>query len=285
MIILEIMMRTFLPTKDFVLAIARDFSYFNIADKSAALAYRALFALVPILILIISVASLYNFGALATSGIEEFFSRYFGIESAYFFEQVVKVANSNTSLIAAIIGFVLVMYGAVGFFLTIQRSLFEIFASFIQEKNPIRNILYTYVYSIAYLVIFLFFIISLFIARLYLVSSIEFLEDVFNHSLSATAIRGLTAVVMLILLTVYLGISYRFFSRHTLRLLDAFIGGLAASIMILLLNNSLALYFSFSNVISLYGTATFLVVILFWVYFFSMILFLGALIARGASKV
>ncbi len=284
MLILDVM-QVLMPVKNLVVAVAKDFSLFNVADKSAALAYRALFALVPILILIAYVAGLYNLGWLAISGIEEFFGRYFGTQSAIFVENVTEVAASSVGVTAAIVGFLLMAYGAVGFFLTIQRSFFAIFSVSIDKKSLIKNVLYTYIYSVVYLIIFLFFITALFIARFFLVSGIEFLEELVAYNLSPTTIRALTAVLMLALLTSFLGVSYRFFSRYTLSLVDAMIGGFTASILILALNNLLSLYFSFSSVLSLYGAAAFLVTILLWVYFFSMILFIGALVARGVSKV
>lgn len=264
---------------------SREYGRFNIGDKSASLAYRALFALSPVLILTTSIANLSIFGSLTTAGIAEFFTRYFGTQSAAFFENILERNElQSVSILVGAIGFVLIIYGAIGFFLTMQRSLFDIFAVSLAGKHMVKNFLRTYFYSFLYLALFLFFIISLFVARYFLVSGIGFVEEFINYTISAATIRALTAFLMLVLLTFFLSVSYRFFSRYTIKIIDAFIGGFAAAILILLLNNLLGIYFSFLQMLTLYGAAAFLVTMLLWVYFFSMILFSGALVAKNVAK-
>lgn len=261
------------------------FNFFRVGEKSAALAYYALFALSPILVLITSVASLSYFGTLAESGLEEFFVRYFGPQSEVFFESVVKsTQDQSVSAGVAIVGFLLVLYGSINFFRAIQTSLLELFSVAIKDKSVVKNYFYIYLYSFGYLLIFLFFIIVLFASQFFLTIGIEYIEELFSYSLSVGTIRALTAVSILCLLTVFLGISYRLFSKRTVGWDDALIGGFAASILVLVLNRLLGFYFYFSEALVLYGAAGFLVAILLWVYLFSMILFSGALVARYASR-
>jgi len=262
------------------------FNFFKVGEKSAALAYYALFALSPILILITSIAGFSFFGSLTESGVHEFFVRYFGPQAENFFEKAIQNTPSQSlNAGVTVVGFLLVFYGAINFFRAIQTSLFELFSVSIKDKNTVKNYFLVYLYSLVYLFIFLFFIIVLFASQFFLTISIDFIEKLMAYSVSAIAIRAITAIIILGLLTLFLGVSYRLFSRKTVGWDEAFIGGFAASILVLLLNKLLELYFIFSKAIIVYGAASFLVAILLWIYLFSMILFSGALVARYASKV
>lgn len=261
------------------------YNFFKVGEKSAALAYYALFALSPILVLITSLVSLTFFGSFAESGLERFFLQYFGPQSAILFERVVVGLNDQTvNAWVAIVSFLIILYASVRFFRMIQSSLLELFSVSIRDKNIVKNYFRIYFYSFAYLFVFLFFVSLLFASQFFLTVGIGFIEELFSYSLSAVTIRVLTAVTILILLTCFLGITYRLFSKFTVGWTDAFIGGFAGSILILLLNKLLGFYFSFSEALVLYGAAGFLVAILLWVYLFFVILFSGALIARYSSR-
>ncbi|MDZ7726037.1 MAG: YhjD/YihY/BrkB family envelope integrity protein [Candidatus Campbellbacteria bacterium] len=204
-------MAQLLSVKNFITRVAKVFIQFRIAEKSAALAYFALFALAPILILITSLASIFVFGSFAQSGIEEFFLRYFGSGASVFFERVIESANNLTvDIVVAAVGFLLVVFAATGFFRALQRSLFEVFSVSIESNSPTKNILYNNLYSSAYMLVFLFFIIALFVARLLLTTGIELAEDFFNYSMSGATIRALSAVLILVLLSLFWGVHIDF---------------------------------------------------------------------------
>ncbi|MEX0933377.1 MAG: YhjD/YihY/BrkB family envelope integrity protein [Candidatus Paceibacterota bacterium] len=261
------------------------FNFFKVGEKSAALAYYALFALSPLLVLVTSLVSLTFFGSYAESGIERFFVQYFGPQSAILFDRVVVGLRDQTvNAWVAVVGFLIILYASVRFFRAIQNSLLELFSVSLRDKNVVKNYVRIYFYSFVYLVVFLLFISLLFASQFFLTIGIGLIEELFAYSLSAFLIRVLTSVVILILLTGFLGITYRLLSKFTVGWTDAFIGGFAGSILMLVLNKLLGFYFSFSESLVVYGAAGFLVAILLWIYLFFVILFSGALIARYASK-
>jgi membrane protein len=261
------------------------FNFFKVGEKSAALAYYALFALSPILVLVTSLVSLTFFGSFAESGLERFFIQYFGPQSAVLLERVVIGLHDQTvNAWVAVVGFLIILYASVRFFRSIQSSLLELFSVSIRDRNVVKNYLRVYLYSFVYLLVFIFFVALLFASQFFLTVGIGLIEQLFSYSLSPLLIRILTAALILLLLTSFLGITYRFFSKFTVGRTDAFIGGFAGSILILVLNKLLGFYFSFSESLVLYGAAGFLVAILLWIYVFFIILFSGALIARYASR-
>jgi len=261
------------------------FNFFKVGEKSAALAYYALFALSPLLVLVTSLVSLTFFGSYAESGIERFFVQYFGPQSAILFDRVVVgLSDQTVNVWVAVVGFLIILYASVRFFRTIQNSLLELFSVSLRDKNIVKNYVRIYFYSFVYLVVFLLFISVLFASQFFLTIGIGLIEELFAYSLSAFLIRVLTSVIILVLLTGFLGITYRLFSKFTVSWTDAFIGGFAGSILMLILNRLLGFYFSFSESLVVYGAAGFLVAILLWIYLFFVILFSGALIARYASK-
>lgn len=261
------------------------FNFFKVGEKSAALAYYALFALSPILVLVTSLVSLTFFGSFAESGIEQFFIQYFGPQSAILFERVVVgLSDQTVNAWVAVVGFLIILYASVRFFRTIQSSLLELFSVSLRDKSIVKNYFRIYLYSFVYLLVFLLFVSLLFASQFFLTIGIGLIEEFFAYSLSAVLIRVLTALTILVLLTGFLGVTYRLLSKFTVGWMDAFIGGFAGSILILVLNKLLGFYFSFSESLVLYGAAGFLVAILLWIYLFFVILFSGALIARYASK-
>lgn len=271
--------------KSFLKFFIQQYSALNLADKSASLAYRALFAIAPIVILTVSIAELSIFGSMATAGIEGFFLKLFGPESASFITKLIDDVNLKNASVAFVgISVVLMIYAALGFFFTSQRSFLDIFEVKREKKNKVWQILSSYIYSLFHLLSFLFFIISLFVTRYILVLGLELIQEIFSYNISSFTFNSLVTFSILALLTTYLSFTYRFFSLRTISWVNAGIGGLVSSILALLLNNFLGYYFSFSNTLTLYGAASFLVVILLWVYFFSVIIFSGALVAKYANR-
>lgn len=271
--------------KSFLKFFIQQYSALNLADKSASLAYRALFAIAPIVILTVSIAELSIFGSMTTAGIEGFFLKLFGPESASFITKLIDDVNLKNASVAFVgISVVLMIYAALGFFFTSQRSFLDIFEVKREKKNKVWQILSSYIYSLFHLLSFLFFIISLFVTRYILVLGLELIQEIFSYNISSFTFNSLVTFSILALLTTYLSFTYRFFSLRTISWVNAGIGGLVSSILALLLNNFLGYYFSFSNTLTLYGAASFLVVILLWVYFFSVIIFSGALVAKYANR-
>jgi len=277
--------RVILSIKDAVVRAVEAYNFFRISEKAASLAYYTLFALIPLFVFVSTIANISFWGALAEGGLQAFFLRYFGPHSADFFERITEEAYDPAARTwATFVGLGIILYGSINFFRSIQSSLFELFSVVLDDKNVVWNHVRIYLYSLAYFAIFLTFFIVFFASQFFLTVGIEFFEQLLAYALSPTLMHLLSALLTLILLTLFLSISYRLFSRRTISWLDAFIGAISASVLILLLNSLLGYYFTLSRTVFFFGTAGFVVAFLFWVYLFFTFLLLGALIARYVSR-
>lgn len=278
-------MKPIIAFKDAVIRAVEAYNFFRIGEKSASLAYYTLFALIPLFVFVSTLANISFWGALAEGGLQSFFLHYFGPESVAFLERVTENAYDPAARTwATFAGLAIVLYGSVNFFRSIQSSLFELFSVVLEDKNAVLHHVRIYLYSLAYFAIFFIFFTVFFASQFFLTIGIEFFERLFPYAFLPTVIHFLPTLLTFIFLTLFLGISYRLFSRRTISWTDSFIGSVVASVLILILNNLLGYYFTLSRTVFLFDAAGFVVAFLFWVYFFFTFLFVGALIARFASR-
>lgn len=261
----------------------KQYRYFGIPDKSAVLAFRALFAFAPILILVISVGRFF----VIDSGVEEhialFLSTHFGSAAEGFLERTIaETASGAVNATVAFISFALVVYGASLFIFSLQSSFFSIFSVSLDER-PVRRTAKLAALSIGYLALFIFFVTSFFLVRFFVGVGVSFVESLTLLDVGAFFVHATSELVFLVLTSTFFATTYKLFSQGLVSWKDAYIGSLFSAIALTILNNLLNLYFTFSDTIVLYGAASFFVALLLWLYYFSLIIFLGALLARMSS--
>ena len=249
----------------------------NPFERSAIIAYYALFALPGLLIIIITIAG-YYFGSDAASGkLHSEVAQTMGTDAADQVQRMVMIAGkSKDSIWATIMGIAVFLFGATGVFVQLQKSLNAIWE--VKASNTISAVM-----SFLKKRIFSFGLIMS-IAFLLLVSL------VFSSLLSALSswvlkywseswliiFQLLDVVFSLGLITVLFAIMFKFLPDAEIKWHWVWTGSFVTSLLFIIGKSVLGLYFGKVDPGSGYGAAGSVIIILLWISYSSMIVFFGA---------
>jgi len=249
----------------------------NPFERSAIIAYYALFALPGLLIIIITIAG-YYFGSDAAGGkLHSEVAQTMGTDAADQVQRMVMIAGkSKDSIWATIMGIAVFLFGATGVFVQLQKSLNAIWE--VKASNTISAVM-----SFLKKRIFSFGLIMS-IAFLLLVSL------VFSSLLSALSswvlkywseswliiFQLLDVVFSLGLITVLFAMMFKFLPDAEIKWHWVWTGSFVTSLLFIIGKSVLGLYFGKVDPGSGYGAAGSVIIILLWISYSSMIVFFGA---------
>jgi membrane protein len=248
----------------------------NVTKLSGSLAYYTVFSLGPLMVVIISLCSIF-LGRDAIEGkVYEQLVSFVGADTALQLQQVIKNGFINgKGTFAAIVGVITLLIGATTVFGDIQDSINKIWNLKPKPKKGwlkmLRNrfLSFSVIASLGFLLL-----VSLGISAI-----IEALINTFKNRYPDVAVL----IVYIINLALTFGITTLIFAVIFKVLPDAQIkwkdimsGAITTAILFMLGKFGISLYISKTNVGSTYGAAGSIVILLVWVYFSSIILYFGA---------
>jgi len=243
---------------------------------SAALAYYAIFSFPPLLLVLISLLGIF-FGKNAAQG-EIFYElkAFTGPVIAKDIQDLIKLITSSGKLYeASYLGSIFFFLGASSVFTEIQESLNLIYSVRPKPKKAwkklIKNRLLSFlIILIIGLSLILLVLVQVLIQLIGINISLSFPQfsmhfiDFFNFISLAFLAVGLFFLIFKVLPDAV--ISYK----------NAFIGALLTSFLFLLGKYAINYFLSYTYWSSLYGAAGYLIILLLWVYYSSIIMFIGA---------
>lgn len=252
------------------------FSDHKVTKLSASLAYYTVFSMGPLLIVIISICSLF-FGREAIEGqiyyqLEDFL----GKDTAAQLQDIIKkAAISGKGLIAVIIGGITLLIGATTVFAEIQDSINSIWGLKPKPKKGWLKFIQNRVLSFSV-------IISL--GFLLLVSlGVTSLIDAFSNrimsqysDISVVLVYIVNQIITLLVISSIFGVIFKVLPDAEIRWKDVLLGSIVTAILFMIGKFGISFYISQSNVGSTYGAAGSLVILLLWTYYSSIILYFGA---------
>lgn len=243
---------------------------------SASLAYYTIFSMGPLLVVIIALCGLFFEKAAVEGKIYFVLQDFVGRDTAAQLERLIQsAALDKKDIIATIIGFVTLLLGATSVFGEIQESINQIWGLKPKPKKNWLKLLQNR---------FLSFSIIVSLGFLLLVSlTITSVIEGINASLRAQFPDAAVFVFYLINLLLTFGISILIFAvifkvlpDARIRWKDILAGAVITAILFLLGKFGISLYISKTNIGSTYGAAGSLVVLMVWIYYSSLILYIGA---------
>lgn len=243
---------------------------------AASLSYYTIFAVAPLLIIIISLVGTV-FGRDAVQGrVYEELQTLVGSDAALQIQSIIaNVERSHHSAIGTIIGAIALFLGATGVFTEIQGSINFIWSVRAKPKKSwLKYIINRGLSFVLVLVLGLLLVVSLIASTLLGVLGNRltqhfphytvYLLNTINLALLLGSITGLFMVIYKVLPDAV--ISWR----------DALVGAVVTSVLFLAGRYLIGLYLGRSNLGVTYGTAASIIIILSWVYYTSIILYFGA---------
>jgi len=246
----------------------------NALRLSAALSYYALFSLAPLFLLILSVAGLV-FGQDAARGdIAKEIHTLAGKQAADAIQSVVRsTGNKSTSLLATVIGLIVLLFGASGVFGELKAALNLIWGVTLKPGSWTglvreRFLSFSLVLGIGFLLL-TSLVISAVVTGVstYLGNRLPlpgFVWQMTDLLVSFGIITVLFAMIFKILPNVAIGWE------------DVAIGAMGTAFLFTIGKFLIGIYLGRSSVTSSYGAAGSAVILLLWVYYSSCILFFGA---------
>jgi membrane protein len=242
---------------------------------AAALSYFTVFSIAPLLVIIISIIGLVYGQKETTDQISNQISGVVGEQAAEFIESMVQSASKpRDSIVATVIGFVTLLFGAMGVFGQLQDALNTIW-----EVQPDPNLsLLDKIKARFSPFVMLLGIAFLLLCSLALSAGIaaagEWMGGVLP--LPEFVLQALNIGLGFCVITVMFAAIFKFLPDVEIRWHDVWIGAAFTAFLFLVGQIGLSLYVGKVAADSTYGAAGSLVAVLLWVFWTSQILFFGA---------
>jgi membrane protein len=242
----------------------------------AALAYYTVFSLAPLLIISISIAGLVFSKEAAQGQIFDQLRGLLGDESGRAMEVMVQNASAEpaTGLVATLLGFVTLLFGASGVFAQLQMSLNMIWGVQPKSGRGILGIIQDRILSFGFILVVGF----LLLVSLLLTAAIAFVGHRFGDMVPGmeALVQILNSIFSLAVIALLFAMIFKFLPDAKIAWRDVWIGAFITAALFTLGKFALGLYLGRSGVGSSYGAAGSLIVLLLWVFFSSQIVFFGA---------
>jgi membrane protein len=255
---------------------AIDFNNDNGFKLAASLSYSMVFAMGPVVILVISLVGIF-WGEDAVRGrVYEQIKGLVGSSAAAQIQEIIKYTlRSRHTVAGAIFGGIVLVIAATGVFTEIQSSINYMWSVQAKPKKGWLKLIINRLMSFSLIVGFGFIsMVSLLINSLMDLLS-EWLQRYFSQY-TVVFFYWLNLALVLAVFVLLFMIIFRVLPDATIRWKDAFIGAVFTALLFMLGKAGIGLYLGHSNIGLMYGAAASIIVILTWVYYSSIILYFGA---------
>jgi membrane protein len=255
----------------------------NVQRLAAAIAYYTVFAISPLLIIVIAVAGRF-FGAEAVRGqIVAQFGALIGTGAAQQIETMIRNAsNPSSNLLATGIGIVALLLGAAGLFGQLKGALDAIW------KPPSRPatlwlFLRRYLISVA-MVMGLAFLLLVSLVFSAAVSGLATWAGTLVKYSTVTALQWADLVVSFVAITILFAMIYKILPEVRICWADVWVGAAVTSVLFNMGKHLIGLYLGRSSLSSVFGAAGSLGILLVWTYYSASIFLIGAEFTKVYSK-
>ena len=250
---------------------AKDFREDQCTTRAAALSYYTVFALPPMLILLIAIAGAVWSPETVQRALESQFASLVGPEGARTVRDMVsKSQEGSNSLVGTIAGIVGLLFGATGAFLSLQNALNAIWEV---KPDPRQGGVRTFLAKRLLSLGMLMGIAFLLVVSLAVTAALSALGEAIG---SGPVMQVLTFAGSLSVLAVLFAAIFRFLPDAVISWRDALVGGAATAVLFEVGKLLIGLYLGRNSPGTAFGAAAALAVILVWVYYAGMLVLFGA---------
>lgn len=248
----------------------------NATKLSGSLAYSTIFSLPPMLLLILLIGgSLYGEAAFTGRVFMEL-KDILGTETALQIQNViVGLGSQNNSTIAAFVGGIALIVGATGVFAEIQGSLNFIWGVRPKAKKGFIKLLLTRLLSISMVLALGFLaIVSLVVNTVLVAASKQILQ--YFPELPINMINLISNGIVFFVLAFLFSFIFKIMPDVKIQWKRVWPGAFVTTFLFLIGKYIINIYVSNNNIISLYGAASTIIILLVWIYFSALIFYFGA---------
>lgn len=241
---------------------------------AAALAYYSIFSLAPLLIIIIAIAGFVMDDAAARKQVQAQLTELVGAKSAQTLESMTAARKMGSTPLAMALGIVALLFGAGGVFGQLQDALNTIWEVKAKSGGGVWRLIRDRFLSLT-MVLGLGFLLLISMALTTAVHAMTHgMGRLFPIPDAVTAALSL-AVAFVVVSTLFMLI-FKVLPDLKVPWKTAAIGGVFTAVLFVIGKWGLGLYLGRESTESAYGAAGSLVILLLWIYYSSVILFMGA---------
>jgi membrane protein len=242
---------------------------------AAALSYYAIFSLVPLLVIAIGIAGLFFQQGQVQAQVGGQISRIVGAEAA---ETVMgwldATATREGGIIATVLGFLALLFGATGFFGQLQTSLNIIWEVHPAPNRGVKGMLKDRFTSFLLILFIGLLLLILVVLNTVLSTMGDFIESLLPGGQFIWMV--VNYAINLALVVVLFAAIFKVLPDVQIRWRDVWVGALATAVLFVIGQILIGLYLANAAVGSAYGAAGSAIIFLLWIYYSTQILFLGA---------
>lgn len=248
----------------------------NAFKLSASLSYYTVFALGPLLIIIISLAGIF-FGREDVQGrIYWQLNGLVGNEAALQIQSIIaNIQQTEYTTVGAIIGAIVLLIGATGVFTEMQDSINFVWSVKAKPKKSWLKFLGNRLLSFS-LIVGLGFML---LVSLIINAILDFLSDKLEKFFSDYTyylFYFINSAIQILIITLLFAVIFKVLPDAIIAWKDAIVGAAVTALLFILGKLLITYYIGRSNLDITYGTAASVIIILSWVYYNALILYFGA---------
>lgn len=263
----------------FVGQVFAEWNNHRVPALAASLAYYTLFSMVPLLVISIAIVGSILGQDAARAQIFAQVQEVVGDDGARFIDSLITSTRSpQGDVLATLVSVISLIFGAAGVFNQMKMTL-RLIWNVPQERPPsgwwaILNALREQLISVAMVISISFLILVTLVLNAVLAGLIAFASEYLAFAASWSQV--LTFVLTFVLTILLIATIFKFVPGIWIAWGDVLLGASITALLFTLGRFAVGFYLGQSAVVSTYGAAGSLVVVLIWVYYSAQILFLGA---------
>lgn len=263
--------------------------YFNILKKagndfiddgatkfSASLAYYTVFAIGPLLLVILTVIGFFFKSDSFAIQFRQQFQTLIGVQGTdEIFSIIDNIRSQHNTKLFGIIGVVVLLFAATGIFTEIQSSINYIWSIRAKPKKSWLKYLTDRLISMSLLVGLGFLLVVTLFVNTVLDLLTTRLQYTFG-SVNAIVFHALSIILLFAIICCLFAVVYKVLPDATIHWKDAFAGAIFTSILFMIGKSLIGYYLGTSQISNTYGAAASIIILLSWVYYSAIILYFGA---------
>ena len=272
-----------------VLAVARDIGALSVETKlpfmAAAIAFFGTLSLAPLLAFAISLAGLFVAEAVIADQLLTTVAENFGPETAVFLDELIKAAfrPSGSGPVLALIGLLISVFFATNMFHWLRVALNSVWGVTAKDRSSFGLLAMFWNRLLAAAMVLLTSVV-LALTMLNSVLSVQlppWLTKRWPDAADAAWHYSQNLGLDFLMVTGLMMVAYKLLPDVSLTWRQVLPGALLVTVLFMMGNQVMELYFSIGIVSTAYGAAGSLVMVLLWIYYLSLVFFFGALFTRA----
>lgn len=244
--------------------------------QSAIIAYYSIFSIPGLLVLIITITGYFFSKEAVHQNIFDQVSSTMGADTAeQIKEMLTKAGGAKSTIWGSIIGFVILLIGATGVFVELQKTLNEIWQVKVVVKKGILPILKARLFSFGLILAIAFLLLISLVVSAALVAMSNWIS-IDASGFVVVVFNILNFILSLVVISILFGLMFKILPDAKIKWEHVWLGSLVTGLLFTIGKTALAFYFGKTDPASVYGAAGSIILILLWVSYSSMIMFFGA---------